>query len=316
MIRKILIISSLLWPFLLAAQQEQLYTQFMFNKLAVNPAYAGNDPVTSVNLLYRDQWNGFAGAPKTQVLSLSAPLADNKIGLGFNLINHTIGVSQKLSLEAMYAYRFKVGEGMLSMGVSASSRRFTLDFTDSRLMAIQGLENDPSIVQERISKNLFNFGFGIYYNTDLYYLGASIPRLGQVNLDFDENDILSQEVRHLNLMGGAAFAWSERFTFKPQLMVRITENAPLDFELNFSGTVDERYTVGVSYRAGGNQGGIGESLNAIFALQLNEQLLLGFAYDFTLSDIRTYQNGSVEMMLHYRFGRTIIQEEIINPRYF
>lgn len=301
---------------LATSQQEQLYTQFMFNKLALNPAYAGNDKVACMNLLYRDQWSGFTGAPKTQAISLSAPLNDNKIGLGFNLINHTIGISQKLSLEAMYAYKFRVGDGMFSMGAQASARRYTVDYTDDRLMAIQGIELDPTILRERISKNLFNFGFGIYYNTGLYYLGASIPRLTQGIIDFDANDALSREVRHLNVMGGAAFATTDRLTIKPQIMMRLAENVPLDFDLNISATIDEKYTAGISYRGGGNQSGAGESVDLIFAFQASPQLLLGFAYDITLSDIRSYENGSIELVLHYCFKKVVDQEEIINPRYF
>lgn len=316
MIRILIVIVMLLMGQLAFGQQEQLYTQFMFNKLALNPAYAGNEKVTCMNLLYRDQWSGFNGAPTTQAFSLSAPLNDNKIGLGVNLVNTTIGVTQKLSLEGVYAYKFRIGEGMLSMGGSASFRRYTIDYSDDRLIAIQNIDIDPSITRERISKNLFNFGFGVYYNTGLYYIGASIPRLTQGNIDFDQNDVLSLESRHLNLMGGAAFATSARFTLKPQLMIRLTENAPLDFDLNLSGTFDEKYTLGLTYRAGGNQGGIGESIDFIFALQASPQVLVGFAYDLTLSDIRSYQNGSIELILHYCFKKVYDQEEIINPRYF
>lgn len=316
MIRILIVIVMLLMGQLAFGQQEQLYTQFMFNKLALNPAYAGNEKVTCMNLLYRDQWSGFNGAPTTQAFSLSAPLNDNKIGLGVNMVNTTIGVTQKLSLEGVYAYKFRIGEGMLSMGGSASFRRYTIDYSDDRLIAIQNIDIDPSITRERISKNLFNFGFGVYYNTGLYYIGASIPRLTQGNIDFDQNDVLSLESRHLNLMGGAAFATSARFTLKPQLMIRLTENAPLDFDLNLSGTFDEKYTLGLTYRAGGNQGGIGESIDFIFALQASPQVLVGFAYDLTLSDIRSYQNGSIELILHYCFKKVYDQEEIINPRYF
>lgn len=299
-----------------SSQQEQLYTQFMFNKLALNPAYAGNDKVTCMSLLYRDQWSGLAGAPKTQAISISAPLNDNKIGLGFNLINHTIGISQKLSLEAIYAYKFKVGDGMFSMGAQGSARRLTVDFTDDRLMAIQGIDIDPSIPRERLTKNLFNFGFGVYYNTGLFYLGASVPRLTKGIIDFDENDVLSREVRQLNMMGGVAFATSESVTIKPQMMIRLAENVPLDFDLNISATYLDKYTAGISYRAGGNQSGAGESLDFIFGLQASPQLLLGFAYDLTLSDIRSYENGSIELVMHYCFKKIVDQQEIINPRYF
>ncbi len=298
------------------AQQEQLYTQFMFNKLVLNPAYAGNEEVACASVLYRDQWTGFEGAPTTQLFSINAPLAGQKVGLGFNLARNTIGITEKLTLDAIYAYRLKIGKGTFSMGVQASLRRFDQDFTDPRLIAIQGLEQDQAVQLEVLSKNVVNFGFGAYYSTNLYYVGASIPRLSKADIDFDQDDIFSSEVRHFYIMGGAAFAVNADWTLKPQVLLKVVENAPFDADLNILATYKEKYHGGLTYRTGGNNGGIGESLDLIFGFQLNPQLMLGFAYDYTLSDLRTHNSGSIELMLHYCFNKRNNQEEIINPRYF
>ncbi len=300
------------------AQQEQLYTQFMFNKMAFNPAYAGNEEVTCASALFREQWVGIAGAPATQLFSINAPLNNRRIGLGINLVRSTIGITEKLTLDAIYAYRIKLATGTFSIGAQASTRRFDMDFTDPRLIAIQGLSQDQAVQVANLSKNVINFGFGVYYNTNTYFIGAAIPRLSKADIDFDDDldMVFSSEVRHLYVMGGAAFAVSENVTLKPQTLLKLAEGAPFDIDISFMTTYKEKYHTGLTYRAGGNNGGIGESLDVIFGFQLNQQLMLGFAYDYTLSDLNTYSNGSVEMMLHYCFSKRNNQEEIINPRYF
>jgi len=298
------------------SQHEQLYTQFMFNKQMFNPAYVGNEDVASASILFRDQWNGFEGAPKTQVISFATPLNNNKLGLGLNIINHSIGISERLTLEGLYAYRIKAGKGTFSLGLQGSIRRFDVDFNDPRLIAAQSPDLDPAIAMEKMSKSVFNFGFGLYYNTNLYYLGAAIPRLAEANLDFNNAGEIATESRHFYLMGGGAFAISPKITFKPQALFKYASDAPYDLDINVGFTYNEKYTLASTYRIGGNIGGTGESIDFIFSVQFNPQLMLGFAYDYALSDIRTYQNGSIEVMAHYLFGKTQSQEEIINPRYF
>ncbi len=301
----------------LHSQQEQLYTQFMFNKLALNPAYAGNEKVTCVSLLLRDQWHGLQGAPKTQLISLNAPLMSQKIGIGVNIARNTIGISQRQTLDFIYAYRIQLSSGTFSLGGQGSVRRFDIDFTDDRLVAIQPLSADPSVDVTRLSKSLINFGLGFYYSTNSYFLGASIPRLRKGDIDFDETDnSFSLEARHVYLMAGGAWALNNRWTFRPQALVRVVENSPFDFDLNFGFQLDEKYHVATSFRAGGNDGSLIESLDFIFGLQLNEQLMVGFAYDITLSDIREYQDGSFELTMGYCFNKTKNAEEVINPRYF
>ncbi len=300
------------------SQQEQLYTQFMFNKMVFNPAYAGNEEVACANVLFREQWVGIEGAPSTQLFSFNMPLANRRIGLGLNLVRHNIGITEKLTLDAIYAYRLKLNSGTLSMGVQASTRRFDMDFTDPRLVAIQGLSQDQAIQMEKLSKNVINFGFGVYYNTNTFFVGAAIPRLSKADIDFDDDLdlIFSSEVRHFYLMGGAAFASSENWTLKPQALIKIVENAPFDMDLSFMTTYQEKYHAGLTYRLGGNNGGLGESLDMIFGFQINPQLMAGFAYDYSLSDLAEYTNGSVELTLNYCFNKRNDQEEIINPRYF
>jgi type IX secretion system PorP/SprF family membrane protein len=300
----------------LSGQQQQMYTQFMYNKLSLNPAFAGNDPHTCVTLLYRDQWNGFPGAPKAQLASVNLPRIGSRIGLGLNLERQTIGISEKITYELAYAYKFIFGDGTLSMGMNVSGRNFTQDFTDPRLFAIQDILQDPSIPQLIQTRNLLNAGFGVYFNTNNYFVGASVPRMIRSDLDFDTNTFSSTEVRHLMIMGGGSFPLNHDIRMTPQVLFRTAENSPYTIDFNLSATFSEKYMAGLTYRTGGAGTDIGESLDIIFSFQLSQRLMLGFAHDITLSKLRTIDNGSIEMILSYCFIPSRIRTVIVNPRYF
>jgi len=284
--------------------------------MGLNPAYAGNETYLSATLLYRDQWNGFPGAPKAQVLTVNLPRLGKRVGLGLNFERQTIGITEKVTYELMYAYKFFLGEGTLSMGMNVSGRNYIQDYTDSRLFAIQDINLDPSIPQTVLSRNLINAGFGVYFNTTKFYLGASLPRMIRSDLDFDNNNLFSTEVRHLFLMTGGTFIVNNDFRVTPQLMFRAAENSPWGFDLNISGTWKDKYSTGLTYRTGGTKGDLGESIDLILGIQLADRMMLGFAYDITLSRIRTIDNGSLEMILSYNFIPKKIKTIIVNPRYF
>lgn len=297
-------------------QQQQMYTQFMYNKLALNPAFSGNESYLSASLLYRDQWNGFPGAPKAQVFNVNLPRIANRIGLGLNFERQTIGITEKITYELMYAYKFLLGDGTLSMGMNVSGRKYIQDYRDSRLFAIQDITLDPSIPQSVQSLNLFNAGFGVYFNTNTFYVGASVPRMIKSDIDFDRNNLFSTEVRHLFFMTGGTFIINNEVRLTPQMLFKIAENSPFSFDLNGSVTWKNTYSAGLTYRTGGAQGDWGESLDLIFGFQMSEQIMIGFAYDIGLSKLRTASNGSLEMILTYNMIPKKIKSVIINPRYF
>jgi len=299
-----------------SGQQQQMYTQFMYNKMGLNPAYAGNETYLSATLIYRDQWNGFPGAPQAQTLSLNMPRLGNRIGIGLNFERQSLGITDKITYELMYAYKFFLGDGTLSMGMNISGRNLVQDYTDSRLFAIQDINLDPSIPRTLQSQNLINAGFGAYFNTNQFYLGASLPRMIRSDLDFDNNDLFSTEVRHLFLMTGGTFILNNDTRLTPQMMFRLAENSPWGLDLNLSSTWKDKYSLGMTYRTGGSTGDIGESLDLIAGMQLSDRLMIGFAYDMTLSKIRTIDNGSLEVILSYNFIPRKIKTIVVNPRYF
>jgi type IX secretion system PorP/SprF family membrane protein len=284
--------------------------------MGLNAAFAGNETYLSGTLIYRDQWSGFPGSPKAQTFSVNLPRIANRIGIGFNVERQSLGITEKLTYEMMYAYKFFLGEGTLSMGMNVSGRKFVQDYTDSRLFAIQDIQLDPSIPAVQQTRNLLNAGFGVYFNTNTFYLGASLPRMIRTDLDFDSNNLFSTEVRHLLLMTGGTFILNEDIRLTPQLMFRAAEFSPWNLDLNLSSTWKDKYSLGLTYRTGGNTGDIGESVDIIGGLQISERMMLGVAYDIPLSKLRTLDTGSLEVIMSYNLIPRKIKTIIVNPRYF
>ena len=160
------------------AQQELLSTQFMFNKMAINPALAGQEKYTGITAMIRDQWNGLPGSPKSQMLTVNLPRTQDKIGLGFTLKNQQVGIFRHTTIGGIYSYKFLLGDGaLLSMGVEFNARSFVADFTDPALVATQGLTTDPSIPQGKQSINILMLGMVYILVQRNFYVGASVPRL-------------------------------------------------------------------------------------------------------------------------------------------
>ncbi len=298
------------------AQQEQHFTQFMFNKLAYNPAYAGSNQTPCFTGIVRSQWIGLEGAPKTQVLTFDMPLLNNRVGLGANLIRNTIGVTENITTDIAYSYRIRVGMGTLSGGIQTSVRYLKNDY--NKVKATQPVNSDGSIPTGLQSKFVPNFGMGLYFNSENYYVGFSIPRLLQNNIDLADSDIvLSKEIRHFYLMAGFSFPVGDHVKIQPQALLKYVANTPFDADANISATFVDKFTLGVTYRLGGSSiTGVGESLDVLIAAQITENLLFAASYDITLSDLKDYNSGSIEAALRYCLGGKAQGDEYINPRFF
>lgn len=297
-------------------QQQPLYTQFMFNKLALNPAFAGNNEFICLTAIHRNQWIGLEGSPSSQVISVNAPLKDQRLGIGLNLSRYSVGVTDVINIDGMYAYKIPMGPGVFSMGLQLSFRTFAIDFTDDRISTIDNIDIDPAVQQTKQSKQVYNVGTGFYYNTHNYYVGLSVPRLMNVDIDFDDQLSNSEEVQHIYLMGGGSVQIADNMKLTPQALFRWVGNAPIDFDLNMSLTVDEKYTGGLTYRAGGDSESVGESIDFLFSVQALPALTLGLAYDVSLSELRKYQSGSIELMAHYCIGQSDDASKFVNPRFY
>ena len=299
----------------LFAQQEGLHTQFMFNKLAYNPAYAGRYDHTQLTGIYRAQWLGLEGAPESQFASVNLPFS-TRSGLGFSLSRQAETIFQRIQAEGMYAYGFPLGPGTLRIGISASLRYFEQDYTDGRLTGSQPIDQDPAITREVQRQTYGNTGLGIYYYTRHYFAGVAVPRLLETDIDLNDNDgTISRERRHMYLMGGAAFDLNDKWTLIPQTLIKWTPGAPLNIDLNGSVRYNETITAGLTYRTGQYFENPSHGLSVLAGWHLNRKWMVGIAYDWTLNDLRDYQDGSLEFMLQWNIGVSD-QTTIINQRFF
>lgn len=311
--RNILLAISFVLSLSVYAQQEPQMTQYMYNKFQFNPAYAGSLDGPCITGLYRHQWFGIDGAPVSQYLSFHTPLLNKRIGLGANLWHNTIGLSEMYNLDIGYAYRIPVSRGHLGIGLSASARHFRQLYSDARPTQ----QGDAAIPVGQQSKYVPNFGVGLYFSSQKFYVGASAPRLLQNNIDFaDDGVVLSKEVRHLYLMGGVLFDLSENVKLQTQVLLKYVNRAPWDADANLSLIMLDKYTFGVSWRIGGDlDSNIGESVDLMLGAQVSDNIFLGVAYDVPLSDIRVHTSGSAEGVVRYCFGSSE-GDEYQNPRFF
>ncbi|WP_233209641.1 type IX secretion system membrane protein PorP/SprF [Flavobacterium sp. 9] len=286
------------------AQQESQFTQYMYNTIGINPAYAGSRDVLSINGLYRTQWVGVDGAPKTMTFSLNTPLS-NRLGLGFSVVNDKIGPSNESNLAVDFSYNIPVSDQYrLFFGIKGSAQLLNVDFTKL------SIENaiDPTYQYNIDNKFSPNVGAGVYLQSNKSYVGISIPYLLQ-STHYDHSAISSvQEKMHLYLMGGYVFDLSDTWKFKPATLVKMVVGAPVQLDLSANFLYNEKLTVGMAYRWDA-------ALSAMVGFQVTPGLMAGYAYDFDTSKFGSYNSGSHEIFLRYEFsqgGNT----SVVSPRFF
>lgn len=307
-----LLTALLLFSVVLCGQQDAQYTQFMYNKLGFNPAVAGTPESTQFQVAARQQWLGLNEAPSSQVATFNTPITAAGTGVGARLSRVTIGLEQQYNIEGSYAYRFAIGRGTrLGIGLSASARYFNVEYQNAR--PTQGGGVDIAIPGAVESKIIPNFGAGLYVDGPNYYVGLSLPRLLESNIDLgDEETIISREARHYYFMGGVKLALSDKLAIEPQMLAKFVSGAPFDADFNVTAHVGENLFAGLSYRLGGN--GVGESASLIAGLYLSEKLSMCLAYDLGLSDLKSSQNGSIELVVGYSVGGRSAAGTVVDPR--
>ncbi|WP_339786737.1 type IX secretion system membrane protein PorP/SprF [uncultured Imperialibacter sp.] len=303
--RKVIyILGSLLWSFgSLQAQQAASYAQYMFNGLAINPAYAGSHEVLSATVISRFQNVGLEGAPNTQTFSGHAPLFNKNVALGALFIHDKFGVISQTGAHLAYAYRIKFGDRKyLSMGAQAGLISYRANY--SQLNQFQS--SDP-VFQEDIRQMRPNFGLGAFFTDEKYYIGLSMPHL--FNNVFDRGTDLKTVYQNfpIILTGGYMLTLTNQLKFKPNLLFKMLDQRPIELDVNANFLFDEILWAGLSYK-------IGNALNLIVQVQVTDQLSVGYSYAITTSPIRSVELGSHEMLLNYRFKYR--KYGVITPRYF
>ena len=289
-------------------QQDPMYSQYMFNTLAINPAYAGSRNVLSVTGLVRSQWIGIEGAPKTQTISFDTPLPGKNVGIGFQAFNDQVGITKTTGAFASYAYRLQGQNGTLSFGLQAGISNFRAQYSSINLTS--GSAGDPAFGQD-VNAVLPNFGTGIYYNSEKFYIGASVPHLLNNQLNNGEvsvtNGLVSRQYIHGFLTAGYVIDIGLDYKIKPSFMVRGVKGAPLQADLSANFWIKDALAIGAQYRTQSD-------VSAMLEAQISPQIRIGYAFDRSITKLVNYNSGSHEIMLRYEFG--FEKDKILAPRYF
>jgi len=295
-------------------QQDAQYTQYMYNTMSVNPAYAGSRGQLSIAALYRSQWVGLDGAPKTQTLNLHSPIRNSRLGYGISIVNDNIGngVVQETYFDAAISYTIDVSQtAKLSFGLKAGGNLLNLDFEQLRNFDQEPI-NDGADITNNFSPN---FGFGVYYHTNRFYLGLSAPNMLETDY-FDNsqrtaNSVQFQSTERLNfyLITGYVFDLNYNLKFKPAFLMKAVGGAPL--QLDFSGTflMNDKFSFGAAYRWDA-------AASALVGFQISEQLMIGLAYDKEITELggSRFNDGSFEFLLRFELVRSF--RGLVSPRFF
>jgi type IX secretion system PorP/SprF family membrane protein len=299
------------------AQQEAHYSQFMYNNLQVNPGFAGSRRVASFNALYRNQWIGFKGNPRSFLAGFDMPLPNlNKLGLGVMVSNQSEGIINRLAVTPSVSYAIiHTDESTLRVGISASYRQYKFDLQSSNVNIRE--RQDPNLSEnDNPSFNNMNIGMGIYYDRKNIYAGFSIPNLNENPLIITQNTktpLKGKENRHFYGMVGGLFpiGGNENLQLKPSMMFKYVANAPFSVDANMSVLIKKKFMGGLSYRFGSTSG---DSVDLLTFAQVSNNFAIGMAYDFTLSQIGNYNRNSIEILARYDFALT--PKTMHNPRFF
>jgi type IX secretion system PorP/SprF family membrane protein len=284
------------------AQQDAQFTQYMYNTINVNPAYAGSRGVTSIFGMHRTQWVGIEGAPQTNSFSINTPLGESKVGLGLSVISDKIGPTVDNNLAVDFSYTIQTSDTYkLAFGIKAGGSFFNLDV--SRLDPNNPI--DPSLT----NYNKFNpqLGAGLYLHSEKTYLGVSVPNFLQTNR-YNDNDvaIYSPKMTYY-FIAGHVFDLSPSVQCKPALLTKLVNGAPLQVDLSGNFLIMDKFTLGVAYRWDA-------AVSGLAGFQVSESLFIGYGYDYETTQLQKYNSGSHEVFLRYELFSNY--NTIVSPRFF
>jgi len=303
--QRILLILIVLGSTFASAQQDSQYTQYMYNTININPAYAGSRGAMSIYGMHREQWVGLSGAPKTNVFSINTPINNSKVGLGISFINDQIGVTKDntLSVDVSYTLDLDNRDNKLSFGIKGSMNLLDVAYSDLNLYN----PNDPRLQTDIVNQFTPNIGAGIYYHNQKSYIGLSVPNFLQTDR-YDDNIYATMQSRmHFNLIGGHVFELNPNLKFKPAFLVKATQGAPLQADVSANFLISEKLTLGGAYR-------IDAAWSAIAGFQITNSMMIGYSYDGDTTKLVNYNSGSHEIFIRFdlynRFKR------VNSPRFF
>jgi type IX secretion system PorP/SprF family membrane protein len=291
-----------------SAQQDAQYTQYMYNTVSVNPGYAGSRGHMSIAGLYRNQWLGLEGAPETQTFNIHTPIGYRGLGLGLSFVNDVIGPTSESYFDVDVSYTIPTSkEGKLSFGLKASAHLLDVRFSELNQDASTGA--DPTLQQNIDNRFSPNFGAGVYYHTERFYAGVSIPRFLETT-HFQESS-LSTAAEQMNFYVITGYVWdlSPFLKFKPTILTKAVRGAPLQVDLSANFMFNEKFIAGAGYRWDA-------AFSGLVGFQVSDNLMIGMAYDREITDLgaTSFNDGSFEIILRYDFIKVL--DNLKSPRFF
>ena len=288
------------------AQQDPTFTQYMYNTMIINPAYAGTRNVLSANLLYRTQWIGIDGAPETQTLSIHSPIRDGRMGLGLNVIHDKIGPVTTTSFNGNYSYILPIDRfTSLSLGLNAGADIFDVNFSELNIFD----QTDPNF-QNNIDTSISpQVGLGAMIYNDIYYVSLSVPRL--LKTDFYDNDdgsvSVAEQRLHYYLTAGYVFDVQKDIKFKPSILTRFVSGATTRIDLSANFLFYDKFSLGGAYR-------LSSAFSVLSTYQISDAFLVGFSYDRDTSELVNFNDGSFEIFFRYELFKRY--KKMYTPRFF
>lgn len=307
--KRLILISFLLAnAFTSFAQQDPLYSFYMFNPLGVNPGYAGSREALSGVLLHRSQWVGFEGAPVTQVLSVNTPLKNKTMGVGLQLTNDKIGPRSVITATGIYAYRIQLGSGKLAFGLKGGIQNYSYDWGK-----IEYKDSFDEIPNNAAGSFIIpTFDFGVYYNTNTWYAGVAVDHLNQaqykVSSTTSTEDNPAKVYSHLTITGGKAFLLNSNLVLKSSILMRGDGQRNGNIDLNNTLLINKMLAFGITLTT--RQAAI-----VLAEFNINKNFRIGYAYDHNFSDLtKSTGSGSHEIFIGYDLS--LFKSKVISPRYF
>ncbi len=285
------------------AQQNAQFTQYMFNGLAINPAYTGMDDALNLTFLNRSQWLSVDGAPVTQTLTAHTLFSKSKLGIGLSLLNEKIGVHRNQKVTGSAAYHLSVSQkGVLSFGLQGG-----LNILDSNYGSLNSTSTtvDPQLANASISQTYFNLGLGFYYRSPKFHIGFSLPDLIPQRFTVNDTASITWQKAQYFLFSKYTITLNDNLQLEPGVLVKYKPGLPLSYDLNACLVIKQALTLGVSFRKS-------ESVDFLLKAQLTPQLQFGYSYDFVTGEVSSLSRGSHELMISYLFKYSL--DNIASPR--
>lgn len=284
------------------AQQDPQYSQYMYNTMSVNAGYTGQRDMLSITGLYRTQWVGVDGAPKTQTLSVHAPLNNERLGIGVSIVNDQLGPASETYFDANFSYTIPVDESgtEFSLGLKGGFHLLNTDWNKGRY------QYEDSAFGDNLKLFSPAIGVGLYLHSERWYLGASVPNFITTDHYDDFIESVAEERLHYYFIGGYVFYLNRNLKLKPAFLVKSVTGAPLIADLSANVLIREKFTLGLAYRWD-------DAISALVGFQVTDGLMIGYAYDYTSTNFKNYNTGTHEIMLRFEIQKV---GRVLSPRFF